>query len=66
LTERDKRIGAFWTELESKLLRFLGPKKLNFAVFVKSLVDPELTMIDDLTDFIIQAIEKGGVGTITT
>lgn len=53
LTERDKTIEAFWKELESTLLRFMGPKKLNFAIIVKALMDPERSMLDGLTRSIL-------------
>lgn len=62
LSERDKNIQTFWADLESSLLRILGPKKLNFAIFVKALNDPLLAELSGLRDFILDAIENGGVG----
>jgi hypothetical protein len=64
LTERDKTIQAFWTDLESTLLRVLGPKKLNFVIIVKALEDPDRSMLSDLTSFLFQAVDKGGIGSI--
>jgi len=58
LTERDKTIGSFWSELESSLLRFLGPQKANVAVFVKSLSDPVRSDLEPLKKFILYQIEN--------
>ena len=62
LTERDRDIHAFWIELESTLLRTLGPRKLNFGVLVTALFDPDRSMLDDLKNFLLGVIEQGGVG----
>jgi hypothetical protein len=51
-------ITLFWVELESGLLRLLGPRKANIAVFVKSLCDPVYSEIDPLKTFILHQIEK--------
>jgi hypothetical protein len=64
LTERDKNIHRFWIDLESGLLRVLGPNKLNFAILVKALVDPDRSTLADFTRFILQMIDKGGIGSI--
>jgi hypothetical protein len=58
LTERDRMITLFWVELESGLLRLLGPRKANVAVFVKSLSDPVYSEIDPLKSFILHQIEN--------
>lgn len=62
LSERDQSIQSFWKELESSLLRVLGPKKLNFAIFAKALDDPVFHEIATLKDFLFGAIDKGGTG----
>lgn len=62
LTERDRNLNSFWTELESTLLRVLGPKKLNYAIFVKALEDPDFAQMPALKDFVFDAVDKGGIG----
>ena len=57
LTKRDKNNETFWTDLSSTLIRKLGPKKKNFLILVKSLVDPKLSDLDHLITFIISTIE---------
>lgn len=64
LTERDKIIHSFWTDLESALLRVIGPRKLNLCIVVKALADPDRSMSSDLISFLLQAIYKGGLGSI--
>jgi hypothetical protein len=58
LTERDRMITLFWVELESGLLRLLGPQKANVAVFVKALSDPVFSEIDPLKSFILHQTEN--------
>lgn len=62
LTERDKNIESFWKELESSLLRVLGPKKLNYGILVKALQDPTFAQMPALRNYIFEVINKGGVG----
>jgi len=62
LTERDKNIDSFWNELEAALTRFLGPKKLNYAIYIRALKQPEHTQLTALKDFILDVVDKGGVG----
>lgn len=62
LTERDKNLSSFWAELESTLLRSLGPKKLNYAIFVKALKDPEFTQMPALKAFLLNTVDRGGIG----
>lgn len=62
LTERDRNLNSFWTELESTLLRVLSPKKLNYAISIKALKDTDLAQLPALKDFIFDAVEKGGIG----
>ena len=62
LTERDKNINSFWKDLESTLLRTLGPKKLNYAIFVKALKDPTFERLPALKEYILESINKGGIG----
>ena len=57
-TERDKKISSFWLELESALLRIIGPMKANVAIFVKSIGDPSRSEIDPLKSFILYQIEN--------
>jgi len=61
LTERDRNLNSFWTELESTLLRVLSPKKLNYAIFVKALEDPDFAQMPALKDFVFDAVDKGGI-----
>ena len=58
LTERDKTISSFWLELESALLRILGPMKANVAIFVKSISDPSRPELDPLKSFILHQIDN--------
>jgi len=62
LTERDRNLNSFWIELESTLLRVLGPKKLNYAIFIKALKDPNFAQLPALKDSIFDAVDKGGIG----
>jgi len=66
LTERDKKLDSFWTELESTLVRSLGLKKLNYAVFIKALKDPEHVQLVALKDYILDVVDKGGIGNFDT
>lgn len=58
LTERDSKIDSCWSELESSLLRVMGPNKINGIVFIKSLSDPERSDLEPLRDYILQQLEK--------
>lgn len=58
LTERDSKINSFWTELESSLLRYMGPNKINGAVFIKSLSDPERSDLEPLKQFIFEQLKS--------
>ncbi len=60
-TERDKSIQSFWTELESTLLREIGPNKSNVAILLKSLDDPCRSEIVPLKEFLLDAVHKGGI-----
>lgn len=62
LTERDRNLNSFWKELESTLLRTLGPKKLNYAICIKALKDPEFAQLPALKNVIFDAVDKGGIG----
>lgn len=58
LTERDRKIHSLWVELESSLLRYMGPNKINAAVFIKSLSDPERTDLEPLKQFVIEQLNS--------
>ena len=57
MTERDQKIDSIWKELESSLLRNMGPNKINGAVFIKSSSDPLRTDIEPLKNYIFQQLE---------
>jgi len=62
LSGRDRLIHDFWVDLESSLIRIMGPNKLNFAIIVKSLSDPDRSQLDILREYILNAIRSGGIG----
>jgi hypothetical protein len=66
LTERDKNIQAFWTELESSLMRELNRHKINVAIVVQSLNDPVRSEIEPLKNVLLGAVQTGGVGDVNT
>ncbi|QOP42146.1 hypothetical protein [Sulfurimonas marina] len=57
-TERDKKINKFWDDLESALLRNLGPNKINAFIIIKSLRDPEAKELDTLKTFLFTCINS--------
>lgn len=63
LTERDKRIQSIWRDLESSLLRHLGPRQLNYLVAVKARIDPERKDVEYLRQIILDGIEGRGLST---
>ena len=64
LSGRDRLIHKFWLDLESSLLRTMGPAKLNCAVVIKSLNDPSVSQLEALRTLVLDSINSGGVGVL--
>lgn len=64
LTERDRRIQQTWENLESSLLRYLGPRRLNYLVAIKARNDPEPKDADYLRDLVLGTVGGGGLGVL--
>ena len=62
LTERDRKIATVWTELEARLLRLLGPQRLNYLIVVKANSDPVVGDVEYLYQLIVRSFESGGIG----
>jgi hypothetical protein len=66
LTERDKKITTGWTELEARLLRVLGPQRLNYVIVVKANSDPLAGDVEYLYQLIVGSFKSGGMGHLDT
>lgn len=62
LTERDRKLNAVWKELESRLLRLMGPQRLNYLVVIRAKVDPKMDDLDYMYQKIVKSFLTGGLG----
>jgi hypothetical protein len=60
-TERDKRVESIWTRLETSLLSYLRPRRLNYLILIKARTDPDWEDVDYLKEIILNAVKLEGM-----